>query len=162
MKKFSFSAEPKQIILSVLIFLSLALSLLCFFLSYRGSHRTFFFERIDSKGLCIEKRFVPKSPYSDNITAYIQELLLGPQTPRLKPVFSSGTKLISCFARKHTLYVNLSRDLLKAEGEVSDLADASGIFKENIFKNFRNIDIIEIYIDGIHSYENENLFNIKK
>jgi hypothetical protein len=162
MKKLSLSFEPKQIILPILIFLTLIVSLFFYLFSYRGSHRTFFFERIDSKGTYIEKRFVPKSPHSDKITGFIEELLLGPQTPRLKPVFSRGTKLISCFTRKKTLYVNFSRDLLKSDGEVSDFTVAEQIFKENIFKNFRNIDIIEIYIDGIHSYENANLFNIKK
>ncbi len=153
MKKLSISIEPKQIILPLTIFFSLIFSLVAFFVSYKGTHRTFFFESVDSNEVFIEKRFVPKSPYQDKITTYIEELLLGPQTPRLKPVFSRGTTLISCFERKHTLYVNLSKDLLKAEGEVSDFAVAERIFKENIFKNFRQIDIIEIYIDGIHSYE---------
>lgn len=151
-KKSKINISKNIIILISITFIVLIFSIIMFKLNYPNSHRTFFFERMDNKGLTVEKRYVPIANGSDKITAFVEELLLGPIETRLRPVFPRGTKLLSCFNRDKTLYVNLSKDILKQDLSASKYLDGAKIFKKNIFKNFRNIDIIEIYIDGNWAY----------
>lgn len=115
-------------------------------------HRTFYFEKLDTDGLFMEKRYVPVAKGETNVYAYVSELLLGPITPRYKPVFPLETKVLSCFQRENELFVNLSKDLLKNDISASKYWDGAEIFKKNVFKNFRNIDIIHIYIDGNRAF----------
>ncbi|NLM00217.1 MAG: GerMN domain-containing protein [Treponema sp.] len=154
--KFEINISSKNLILLIVIFVLFLFSIILFKLYYPNSHRTFFYEKIDNLGLYSEKRYVPVAKTTDKITAYIEELLLGPIKPRFRPIFPHGTKLLSCFIRKDVLYVNLSKDILVQDNFASKYWDGAEIFKKNIFKNFRNIDIIEIYIDGKRAYEERN------
>lgn len=122
---------------------------LIFFLVNGYSHRqVFLFESLDKKGLWVENRYFPRNKYINNTDLYISELLLGPIGERYKNVFAPGTKLISCFVRDNTMYVDLSKEALFPTRGTSEFMDGTEIFKKNVFRNFRNIDIIQIYIEG--------------
>jgi hypothetical protein len=82
------------------------------------------------------------------VELYISELLLGPIGERYKLVYPRGTKLNTCFVQDKVLYVDLSAEALFTNEKVSTSRDGAEIFKKNIFRNFRNIDTINIYIDG--------------
>ena len=123
-------------------------SLLMFFLQGYAQRRVFLFESLDKPGLFAENRYYPRNKYIDNVELYVSELLLGPINERYKDVFASGTKLKSCFVRDGVLYVDLSLDAHFTDKKVSNIMDGAEIFKKNIFRNFRNIDTINIYIEG--------------
>ncbi len=98
------------------------------------------------KSLCIENRYIEKIPGQTNIKAFVDELLLGPCTEHYKFLFSPGTRAKFCFVRNNILYVDLSRDVLEQKGHTSKIKDGTEIFKKNIFRNFRNIKKIEMFV----------------
>ena len=76
----------------------------------------------------------------------MDELLLGSTVERTKLIFSSKTKVNSCFLRDNTLYLDLSDDLLSIEKSSFPINDGIELLKENILKNFSNIHKIELFI----------------
>ena len=123
-------------------------SLTFFFVQGYAHRRVFLFESLDKDGLFAENRYYPRNKYIDNVELYISELLLGPIGERYKLVYPRGTKLNTCFVQDKVLYVDLSAEALFTNEKVSTSRDGAEIFKKNIFRNFRNIDTINIYIDG--------------
>lgn len=129
----------------VIIFL---ISLTLFFLQGYGHRKVFLFESLDEEGLFAENRYYPRNKYIDDVELYVSELLLGPIGERYKLIFPRGTKVKTCFVQNKVLYVDLSTEALFPNERVSTNREGAEIFKKNIFRNFRNIDIINIYIDG--------------
>ena len=129
----------------VIIFL---ISLTLFFLQGYGHRNVFLFESLDEEGLFAENRYYPRNKYIDDVELYVSELLLGPIGERYKLIFPRGTKVKTCFVQNKVLYVDLSTEALFPNERVSTNREGAEIFKKNIFRNFRNIDIINIYIDG--------------
>ena len=123
-------------------------SLVMFFVQGYAHRRVFLFENLDKDGLFAENRYYPINKYIDNVELFVSELLLGPIGERYKPVFTRGTKLKTCFVQDDVLYVDLSSEALFPNERVSTIMDGAEIFKKNIFRNFRNIDTINIYIEG--------------
>ncbi len=123
-------------------------SLVMFFLQGYSNRRVFLFESLDKPGLFAENRYFPANKYIDDVEFYVSELLLGPLGERYKSVFARGTKLKTCFLQDDILYVDLSSEALFTDEKVSNTRDGAEIFKKNIFRNFRNIDTINIYIEG--------------
>lgn len=132
----------------IVLFFSLIFSLVMFYLNGYSQRRVFLWEHLDKEGLFAENRYFPKNQYLDEVELYVSELLLGPIGERYKSIFASGTKLKSCFLREQTLYVDLSLDAHFSDKKVSQIREGSEIFKKNIFRNFRKIDKINIYIEG--------------
>ena len=73
---------------------------------------------------------------------------------RTKSLFASGTKVLSCFQRDQTLYLNLSSDLLEMGEGVIEIRDGMDLLKKNIQKNFSKIHEIEIFVNGKIAFEN--------
>ncbi len=132
----------------IILFLALTFSLVIFFLNGYSQRRVFLFENLDKEGLFAENRYFPKNKYLDEVELYVSELLLGPISERYKSVFAPGTKLKSCFVRDNVLYVDLTSQALFPDKKVSNLRDGTEIFEKNIFRNFSDIDKINIYIEG--------------
>ena len=124
------------------------ISLTLFFLQGYGHRKVFLFESLDEEGLFAENRYYPRNKYIDDVELYVSELLLGPIGERYKLLFPRGTKVKTCFVQNKVLYVDLSTEALFPNERVSSNREGAEIFKKNIFRNFRNIDIINIYIDG--------------
>ena len=135
-------------VLVVILFMALIFSLVMFFLNGYSQRRVFLFENLDREGLFAENRYFPKNKFLDEVELYVSELLLGPINERYKSVFAPGTKLKSCFIRDGVLYVDLSLDAHFTDKKVSEIREGTEIFKKNIFRNFRKIDKINIYIEG--------------
>ena len=95
-----------------------------------------------------EKRRLPKEPSQGVIAMFVEELVLGPQTPRLRPLFSRGTHVEFCFMGGNDLYVDISRDALFELSDAVDIQGGISLFEENIRKNFKNIENIVLFIDG--------------
>lgn len=130
------------VIAGVLVF-SLAM-----YLRNGKQRRTFSFPVIGTEQPVMEVRYLPKNPVQGEIGIYVDELLLGPQSQRARPLFSPGTKNQFCFLRNRTLYVGLSEDVLYEIPESARIMDGIAYFRKNVLRNFRNVKEVELFIDG--------------
>jgi hypothetical protein len=132
----------------------------CFFISilswavhFPGIRRVFMFQSSDNGKVCMETRYLPLRPVQGGLNMYVDELLLGPETSRFRPLFSPETKKIFCFRRGSVLYVDLSDTLLTESGGSSGIKKGIGLFRKNILHNFENIHTVEVFVDGRLAYE---------
>ena len=115
----------------------------------RGTKRhVFYFSVIGTERLVREVRYLPKHPVQGDVQLYVDELLLGPETQRARPLFSLGTKNEFCFVRGKTLYVGLSKDVLYQIPEADTITKGIALLCKNIKKNFHDIKNIALFIDG--------------
>ncbi|MBQ9626250.1 MAG: GerMN domain-containing protein [Treponema sp.] len=129
------------------------ISLIVFLAKTHGSRYIFRFQSVDSGRNNVEWRLLPSRRGAKKVSLYVDELLLGPQNERSRPIFSPGTKAIFCFERGKTLYVNLTSDLLVKGGNASDIMEGIEIFKMNIKRTFPKYKQVEIYIENKGLYK---------
>ena len=77
---------------------------------------------------------------------FIDELLLCSTVERTKMIFSSGTKVVSCFQRGTVLYLDLSEDLLVIDDSSYPIEKGIELLNLNIKRNFSDIETIELFI----------------
>lgn len=136
----------------------LVVSVFMFSTENRGHRRVLYFESIDGSGQYMESRRIME--YSSqqgrdiHVRQFVQELLLGPTTHGLRPLFQLGTRLESCFLQDTALFINLSQEALFSGETTSSTEDAVGLLILNIRKNFSWIESVEIYICSNKVYEN--------
>jgi hypothetical protein len=111
------------------------------------------FESSENGKVRMEWRYLPLNPVQGRLHMYVDELLLGPETSRFRPLFSPGTRAESCFKRGSTLYVDLSDTLLTESGGASEIRKGIGLFRRNILHNFENIHTVEVFVGGRLAYE---------
>ncbi len=131
---------------------SLLVSLLSFSFHKNTKHHVYYFKSYDSGKICSEVRYSDKKEMQEEIGFFVDEILLGPMTNRLKNLFVLGTKKDFCFLDGKTLYVGISKDALFAVDEKSSIRGSIDLLKKNIKRNFRNIRKIYIYIDGKRAF----------
>lgn len=103
--------------------------------------------------LAKEMRYIPKTEKRENLlSSFINELLLGPIDPDYLPIYSSQTKLEDAFIRNKIAYINISKEACFPATDIVSSNDAYRCLKKNVFTNFRNVDKIYIYIDGVELY----------
>ena len=140
-------------VISILITGLFVLSLFFYGIARKGCRRIFIFPSAESGKYIIEYRSLAEKPHQGDIQFYIEEILLGSTVERTKLLFAPGTKVLSCFERRHVLYLNLSNDLLKMGDGVVDIREGTELLKKNIKKNFSEIDSVEIFIEGKTAFE---------
>lgn len=133
-------------ILSCVFVVIFAVSILLFFVKQNSKSYVFIFPSADDGSYIVERRNLSNNPAQGIIQLYIDELLLGSTVERTKLIFSSKTKVNSCFLRDNTLYLDLSDDLLSIEKSSFPINNGIELLKENILKNFSNIHKIELFI----------------
>lgn len=113
----------------------------------------FFFHEARTKTIRMEVRYLPKTKTLDSrLDQFVDELLLGPIDSRYTPIYNTKTRVLRCFVRNKVAFIDISSDALQiAEGPFSS-AENFSLFKKNVFTNFRNLDKIYLYIDGIQVY----------
>ena len=153
MKIKNYSLNPKDLILFPILFVLALFSFIFWKVSGIGTKRFFIFESSDSKTQCIEKRFIKGETSESKYRIYIEELLLGPISEHCKPIFPSETRLLTCFEREGTLFVNLSQDLVKVNSSDFDFEEKLELFKKNILSNFTSLKKVEVFIQGNASFE---------
>lgn len=147
--------EKKTIIGLILLAVLAIFSLTLFFMFNTTKRVVFYFQHRDTGELQVESRYLPKVENNNRIYLLVDELLLGPVSDRSLPLFPRNTKSLSTVLVKKTLYVNLSSEAFHINEASSTNKIGVELFRKNIFRNFKNIDIIQIYIDGSLIYENE-------
>lgn len=145
--------EKKAVKISLIIIAAIfVFSLGWWILTKPGVKYNFRFENSLNGKVCVENRYLPRKSYPDNVLQYVDELILGPETPRFKLLFSAGTRIESSFVRDGVLYVNLSQEVLDRTGSCSDIKTGIELFKSNVLKTFSKINTVEMYIDNKSVY----------
>lgn len=144
--------KASVIVVLSLLFITFAVSLVFALVSNNGKRYTFVFPSADSDTCIIENRYLPLK--SENIVSlYVDELLLGSVTERTRLIFPRGTKVLSCFQRGDTLYLDLSKDLLAVDNSSYPLKSGRDLLVKNITTNFASIKKVEIYVDSKRAWE---------
>lgn len=134
-------------------FVVLAISILAWLLNFPGKKYVFRFESVDSNKICFESRYLPQKNFDESVSMYIEELLLGPKTERLRPVFSPGTKSTYSFVKGKVLYVNITAESLYSLGNASQIFEGTELLKKNVLKTFSKIKDVELFIDNKSIYK---------
>ena len=138
--------------------LSFALSMFLYCKGNDKSRMLMYFPSYDGDGIFCEPRYLVKSHDGQQaVTAFVDELLLGPMTNRYGRVFPRGPKAEYCFTGTEgddgvVLYVGLRREALFA-GDLLNVREEVDLLKLNIVKNFTYLNKIDVAIDGISVYE---------
>ena len=143
-----------QLSIIFIFLITLLFSVLSYIIGKDSVRRTFIFPSADKGEYIVEYRNLTKEPIQGDVQLFVDELLLGSTIERTKSLFSSGTKVLSCFQRNQTLYLNLSSDLLEMGEGVIEIRDGMDLLKKNIQKNFSKIHEIEIFVNGKIAFEN--------
>ncbi|NLC93286.1 MAG: hypothetical protein GX677_07500 [Treponema sp.] len=143
---------PYFIILSVIV-ISFLISVI--FCSVKNKERRIFiFPSETNQKLVVERRLLEKDSIQGDIELYIDELLLGSTIERTKLIFSSGTKIKSCFLRNGILYLNITDDLIRMDSNSMSIKEGIDLLKKNIMKNFNSVKAVELFINEQYAYEN--------
>ena len=143
-----------QLSIIFIFLITLLFSVLSYIIGKDSVRRTFIFPSADKGEYIVEYRNLTKEPIQGEVQLFIDELLLGSTIERTQSLFSSGTKVLSCFQRDQTLYLNLSSDLLEMGEGVIEIRDGMDLLKKNIQKNFSKIHEIVIFVNGKIAFEN--------
>lgn len=104
----------------------------------------------DVSSVKTESRRLPSEPVQGKVKLYVEELLLGPESERLQPLFSLDSSVDFCFVRnesgKDVLYLGLSESSVYNLPPNADIQNRIAILRENIRKNFKNIEKIVLFI----------------
>ncbi len=125
-------------------------SMLFWQIENKGTRRVFLFEsKANPRELSYEVRYLRKLPGKNAVQQYVDELLLGPVSPQGRLLFPSETYVRSCFLDGRVLYIDLSEEALQLlPTEASGTVFAIEILKKNLFTNFKNVGIINVFIMG--------------
>ena len=105
------------IVLAVLLFAFL-ISLLIYIFKTESHSRVFVFPSAETGSYIVERRNLSKESVQGELQLFIDELLLGSTVERTKMIFSSGTKVVSCFQRG-----NVSRMLNALTKSISERSE---------------------------------------
>jgi hypothetical protein len=133
-------------IISIALLLILLFSLAIYFVKNNSKSYVFIFPSADNESYIVERRNLSKDSVQGEINYFIDELLLGSGVERTKLIFSLGTKVNSCFLRDDILYLDISEDLLNIDESSYPIENGINLLKENILKNFSNINKVELFI----------------
>lgn len=118
-----------------------------------GKRYLFYFPAVNGESVQSEVRFLPPVHGTEaRLALFLDELLLGPRSPELDPLFERGTSVVSCLFRQGDAYVNLSKSALSFGIGNEDPKKVYILFKKNVCTNFRNVDRIYLYVDGIEVF----------
>lgn len=138
--------------------IAFAVSLFLYFKGHDRERRLMYFPSYDGDGFYCEPRYLRKvADDQQALSAFVDDLLLGPMTNRYGRVFPRGTRAEYCFTGEDgnggtVLYLGLSRDALFA-GELLSVREEVDLLRLNIVKNFTYLNKIDVAIDGVSVYE---------
>jgi len=113
------------------------------------SRKTFVFFSGIEDNLVVEERMlhITDDPETD-IGRYIDEVLLGPVSPGLEPLFPRDTRLHSYMLRDGTVYANLTENALFQPSPSHDIFRSLLTLNEGIRRNFSNVEDVKLFIGG--------------
>jgi hypothetical protein len=134
---------------------ALALAFVISFIGWAAQNPFFdavlFFPKGQGTSLHGEIRALPKAGRSEARAELIaSELLLGPITPGLSPVFPSGVRVESALCRKGVVYLDLSENAALAEPEALKLGLAA--LNRSLRAGLPLVHKVKITIGGVEPY----------
>lgn len=129
---------------------ALFLALLSFQSCKKGVSYSFSYPKMDDNEKIEEEiRYFPKNSEQDVVVRYVYELMLGPKTRRLQPIFSLATPIEYCFVDSaNVLYIGLEKSAIFDLSNDVDIQKRVKLMEDNIYKNFKKISKIVLFIDG--------------
>ena len=118
-----------------------------------GTKYVFIFPCVDEGKYVLETRYLKENPNKSQLNYFVDELVLGSGLERTKYLFTPGTKVISCFERDKTVFIDLSADIIYMGHNVVQIKDGIELLKQNIIKNFTNIEQVQVFVDGKYAFE---------
>ena len=110
--------------------------------------RTFVSYSIIEGSTVVEDRMLHRSSdHETDIRRYIDEVLLGPVSPDLAPLFSKETRLHAFMYRDGVIYADLSETAALPE-ERGDVFRSLLTINEGIRRNFSNVKDVKLFIGG--------------
>jgi len=120
------------------------------------SRKTFvFFTNLEGQLIVEERMLHTITDRETEIERYIDEVLLGPVSPGLDPLFPRNTRLISYMYRDGIVYADLS------ESALFPVSGTDGVFRgfltlnEGIRRNFSHVEDVKLFIGGMEVFFNE-------
>jgi hypothetical protein len=83
---------------------------------------------------------------------YVEEVLLGPVSPELTPLFPRETALYSLLLREGAVYIDLSLAAASAAVEGGDCFRALYTLNRGVRRNFRFVRDVRLFIEGQEAY----------
>ena len=118
-----------------------------------GTKYVFMFPCVDEGKYVLETRYLKENPNKSQLNYFVDELVLGSGLERTKYLFTPGTKVISCLERDKTVFIDLSADIIYIGHNVVQIKDGIELLKQNIMKNFTNIEQVQVFVDGKYAFE---------
>ena len=151
--------DKLTLIFGILLTLILIISILSYALDpAKQIRRKFHFYHEETMEISGELRNVPFFIEREkNISAYIKELLLGPETLRLLDIVPPGTKLNQVRLLEKRLYIDFSGELVfNLENHPLKLVQIKDLLVDNLIRNFPFIEEVLITVNGLEpKYEIE-------
>jgi len=120
------------------------------------ARKTFVFYTINDGVIVVEDRMLNHSSSPEvDIIRYTEEMLLGPVSPDLLPLFPRGTKLRSLLYRDGVVYVDFSQDASLPPVEGGRTLDNFRTFYAGILRNFSYVRDVRFFIEGRAVYIEE-------
>jgi hypothetical protein len=152
---FTNSPKPKKWLW--LVFLAIpAVAALIEFFTLGLARKTFVFYDIDSGFATVEDRMLQKTGQQEiDITRYVEDVLLGPVSPKSLPLFPKETRLRSLLYRDGVVYADLTEDAVLPLPEGSEVFQNFKTLYAGIKRNFSFVRDVRFFIAGKAAYTAE-------
>jgi hypothetical protein len=120
------------------------------------ARRTFIFYTINDKTVVVEDRMLKHAKsYEDDIIRYIEEVLLGPVSPDLLPLFPGEARLNSLIYRNGVVYADFTEDAALPPIEGGETLNNFQTLHDGILRNFSNVKDTRFFIKGTAIFSGE-------
>jgi len=138
-----------------LLFIALiSIAALAEFLILGLARRTFVFYTISDGVIVVEDRMLKHSKSREgDIIRYTEEMLLGPVSPDLLPLFPRETRLKSLLYRNGVVYADFTEDAALPPEEGGRTFDNFKTLYNGILRNFSYVKDVRFFIEGRVIYE---------
>jgi hypothetical protein len=112
--------------------------------------RTFQFYSFDRGRPVVEDRMLPRSASrEEEISRYVEEILLGPVSVNSAPVLTKGTQLRSFLYRDGTVYADFGQiAALPVAGAKNDVFEGMAALNRGVRRNFPYVTGVKLFIEG--------------
>jgi spore germination protein GerM len=122
------------------------------------ARRTFVFYNISDGVIVVEDRMLKHSRSREgDITRYTEEVLLGPVSPDLLPLFPRETRLKSLLYRNGVVYADFTEDAALPPVEGGATLNNFLTLSDGILRNFSYVKSVRFFIEGKAIYIDEFL-----
>jgi hypothetical protein len=140
-------------------FLLLALLGAFAFMEFRFSglaRRTFVFYSVINGSVVVEDRMLHRTENREtDVARYVEEVLLGPVSPDLSPLFPLETGLRSILYRNGVVYVDFSESAALPVSKGEDIFRNFLVLNQGIRRNFSYVKDVRLFVAGNSVYFEE-------